>query len=96
MSMFPLEIMKVTDKSMEPYLKYGNFIFIDKWGRHFAANDVVVFYHPKKVMLLVKRIIRKDGESFFVEGDNKELSEDSRRFGPVPRGNIVGRVLFKV
>ena len=32
----------------------------------------------------------------WVEGDNKALSLDSREYGPIPLGLVIGRVLFKV
>jgi len=32
-------------------------------------------------------------DTYFVLGDNRAHSEDSRNFGPVPRGSLVGRVL---
>ena len=32
---------------------------------------------------------------FWVEGDNRDLSADSRQFGPVPRGRFRGRVFFR-
>lgn len=34
-------------------------------------------------------------EEFFVMGDNRTSSKDSRSFGPVPRGFITGRVVFR-
>ncbi len=33
-------------------------------------------------------------DSFFMMGDSRDNSEDSRYFGPVPRGNISGTPLF--
>jgi signal peptidase I len=36
----------------------------------------------------------KEGE-YFLAGDNRNHSRDSRAFGPVPRDQIVGKALFR-
>jgi len=41
----------------------------------------------------IKVILAKD--EYFVLGDNRISSADSRRFGPLPRENIIGRVFLR-
>jgi len=39
--------------------------------------------------------VRLDRPGIFVVGDHRQASVDSRRFGPVPREKLVGRVVFR-
>ena len=43
---------------------------------------------------LIKRITKIDGERYFIRGDNKRDSMDSRRLGWVLRKKILGKALF--
>lgn len=71
-------------------------------SREPAAGDVVVFRSPEeRRRLLVKRCVATGGEPFagswvppdtlVLLGDARESSHDSRAFGPVGRGAVVGR-----
>ena len=45
---------------------------------------------------MVKRVHRvNDDGSVFVVGDNPHASTDSREFGSVARGAVVGRVIYR-
>jgi nickel-type superoxide dismutase maturation protease len=48
-------------------------------------------HHPRR--LLVKRVSSVLGDTVTVHGDNLAASTDSRVFGPVERGQVLGAVL---
>ena len=61
------------------------------------VNDIVVFNSPEnEEQLLVKRITEIKSENglffYFLVGDNREHSHDSRAFGWIPERLIVGKV----
>lgn len=58
------------------------------------VNDVVVIKKQNKYM--VKRIIEIKNMLFFVVGDNRKNSTDSRHFGYITRNDIIGRVILKL
>jgi nickel-type superoxide dismutase maturation protease len=66
------------------------------------TGDIVLVAHPKRPNLrLVKRLAVKPGDAgggqnrargeYWVLGDNESESTDSREFGPVRRGDLLGR-----
>lgn len=57
-------------------------------------GDIVVF--EKYNRLYVKRIQTIDNEKYFLVGDNKNDSQDSRRFGSVEQKQIRGKVIKKL
>jgi len=74
-------------------------------------NEVIVFRYPlDPSKFFIKRIIGLPGETiesneqkitlgqneYFVEGDNRLASSDSRIWGPVPENLIVGRVFIRL
>lgn len=135
---FVLQSYSIPSPSMEPTLRVGDRVYVNKLAYDFHAvrrGDVVVFRTPPgytaapRVPDLIKRVIGLPGEtvgavdgsvyidghplkekwlpkgtstanfgpvivpkhSYFVMGDNRADSSDSRLFGPIPAGLIVGR-----
>jgi signal peptidase I len=71
-------------------------------GEEIAIKNGVVYINGKKLNepyinsdhdIDNMRSRRIAPEEFFVMGDNRTVSSDSRRFGPIPRSNILGKVL---
>ncbi len=56
----------------------------------------MVLKHPGNGIEIVKRIEKIDKSMTFVFGDNRDCSEDSRKFGEVPVGDVIGRMVLKV
>ncbi len=103
-SFFTLSVVR--GKSMEPTFHDGQVILVGKGGLLFGPlkhGDVVVFTHDGQ--LLVKRVValpyetapdgtRVPANHIYVVGDNLEVSEDSRTFGPIPLSSVIGKVLY--
>ncbi len=103
-SFFTLSVVR--GKSMEPAFHDGQVVLVGKGGLLFGAlkrGDVVVF--TRNGQLLVKRVValpyetapdgtRVPANHIYVVGDNLEVSEDSRTFGPIPLSSVIGKVLY--
>lgn len=96
--MLPFARFRVVDRSMEPTLDEGSTVLVNRWAyrrRPPREGDIVVLRHPREDRLLVKRVVRVEGEGCLVAGDRGEWSVDSHAFGPVPRDLIVGKVVLR-
>lgn len=80
---------RVSGDSMEPSFHNGQWLIVNRIGQP-KVGDVVVFRFRRTELL--KRIIRPVDGGWWMEGDNKDHSTDSRSFGPVPKSAIVGKV----
>ncbi len=105
----PLRRFVVEEDSMTPAYNEGDRLLISPILLLFSPpteGDVVVIQHPKGPRKrLLKRVIGIPGDrvegielgpgEYFVLGDNKGKSEDSRHFGVVKRSQILGKVWFR-
>ncbi|HEX6852514.1 MAG TPA: S26 family signal peptidase [Candidatus Polarisedimenticolaceae bacterium] len=94
----------IAGPSMQPTLFEGDRVVVDLWtyGGRAPRRGELVLVELADGRSLVKRIASDEipgehfGESLFeVLGDNAAASDDSRRFGPVPRERIRGRVVLR-
>ena len=84
---------------MQPSLKEGDIVFfkIYKEGKlKPKPGQIVIFNHPLKPIICIKRIIIVNKNNIKVLGDNTELSEDSNKFGLINNKKIIGIVTSKL
>lgn len=96
---FPILKFQVREKSMEPFISSGDVILVNRLSYLFKnpkIGDVVIIKKNSKKKYLIKRIQRIRQKTYFVVGDNKKESIDSRNFGWITKKDIVGKILFKL
>jgi signal peptidase I len=84
-------------KLNEPYVVHKN-PYPDSYRDNFPSSEPnVMLYDPAREMLqnnVVDGEVVVPKEHFFAMGDNRDNSLDSRYWGFVPRGNIIGKPLI--
>ena len=95
--MLLLSRFKIKGHSMEPQYQENDSVIVSflplLLGKP-KKGDVVVF--EKFNRIYIKRIGKIEEDKYFLVGDNKKDSNDSRRFGLVSRKQIKGKVLMKI
>ena len=84
---------------MLPSLKEGDLVFfkIYKEGKSKPkSGQIVIFNHPLKNTICIKRISIVNQNNIWVLGDNIEFSEDSNKFGLINNEKIIGIVTSKL
>jgi signal peptidase I len=66
--------------------------YLVRWAKP-KAGEVLIFYTPAGEIAVKRCIMLNEWGGFYAEGDNKNVSYDSRSYGPVPVENIIGKVL---
>jgi nickel-type superoxide dismutase maturation protease len=93
----------VSGGSMAPTLDRGDWLLLDPAafrGRSPRPGDLVVLRDPRDALdrarVLVKRVRSVDADGTLdVRGDAADASTDSRAFGPVPPGLVLGRPVLR-
>lgn len=81
---------------MEPTLKPGGSVLVSALPYLFASpktGDIVACRDPDSKKVLIKRITKIENNRYFLEGDNKTESTDSRNFGWLDKETIIGKVI---
>lgn len=95
-SLSPFVIIHIVGKSMFPVLIQGDRVLVNKavyWFARPCIGDIVACKDPRNGNILIKRITKREGGTYFVEGDNKRESTDSRAFGWIKKKDIIGKVI---
>jgi nickel-type superoxide dismutase maturation protease len=91
----PIFSYTVRGNSMQTTYESGDTIYVNRLAYLFKKpkmGDIVVIKHPHKNIRLIKRVVKMVPEGYFVTGDNRRYSADSRYFGPIKHQNIIGKV----
>ena len=89
-------LFRVDGDSMLPTLSSGDFVIyrpFKKGQEELSNGSIVIVRHPlKEKTLILKRIHKASSTGIDLRGDNPEMSTDSRQFGIVNHGHLLGVV----
>lgn len=75
--------------SMAPFIHDGDIVTVSPLQGRPGFGEVVAFVHPVAGMLVVHRVIARNGNALFIQGDSITARPD----GMVPLENLLGRVI---
>ncbi len=90
---FGLSPVLVRGPSMAPTLRDGDAVIARYGGRQPRAGEVVLGrFRSRPDLLVVKRLVRREGDGWWLQGDNDLIEDDSRAFGVA---DVEARVLWR-
>lgn len=87
MSFLGYRIYKVSSKSMEPKLKYNDFILV-KEKSAYKENDIITFKVDNDT--ITSRIVKIDGDRIVSKSDALDFNNDA-----ITKKNVVGKMVYK-
>ena len=84
---------------MSPSLKKGDVIFFKLYKKgksELKPGQIVIFKHPLKKIICIKRISVVNKNNIKLIGDNIEFSDDSNKFGLLNNEKIIGIATSKL
>jgi len=98
---FGFAFYHIPSSSMTPTLRPGDVVLVDTWiyRKHTPKiSDILVVKRTKESMVLVKRLTNLRTVNaqlqLYIEGDNKNRSVDSRRFGWLVGDHVIAKTEF--
>ena len=89
--MLRFQRFRIKGMSMSPAFQPGDRVAVVRRALY-RAGDVVALNDSRSGKVLLKRVCGRTEHGYFVEGDNKSQSTDSRVFGAVATVAILGKV----
>ncbi len=87
--------MAVAGESMAPTFNAGDWLLV-MWGGSFRRGQAVIIEREDQPgVFLIKRVVGPIDEKFWVEGDNKNESTDSRHWGAISEDEIVASIVLR-
>jgi len=82
---------------MEPTIKDGDKVLVNRLAYLFKAPKIgdIVAAKISAGKIVVKRIARVEGDTYFLSGDNHSDSFDSRKFGMIGKDKVVGKIILR-
>jgi phage repressor protein C with HTH and peptisase S24 domain len=77
---------------MVPTLRSGDAVLAVRTGRIRVGDVVVGRFMSRPDVLVVKRVMRRSGNGWWLQGDNEFGTDDSRMYGPA---EVIGRVVVR-
>lgn len=71
------------------------YVYNDKYPEGFVLDESAYLADNIKTYDLSEEIVTLRDSEYFVLGDNRNASKDSRSFGPVNKSFLTGRVMFR-